>query len=116
MKINDCYWLCGGHTRIMFGSATRVYAACDKCDASGPVCDTKDLAIEAWNLLASRLKPAPKVVTLKQWANVYGSGDSYSTSGLFDCRQNAVAFSDKRNRIDTVEVEITFTDSRGVND
>lgn len=68
----------------------------------------------SYNHFTTPWKDEPKVVTIKRWGNVYSSGDSYHTAGLFDNRQDAVTFSDKRTVIDTVEIEITFTDRRGI--
>lgn len=114
VEINPCYWPnCGGQVDIAIGSKRRRWASCLKCDASGPVCDDGQLAIEAWNSLASRLKPAPKVVTIKRWATVFLDGDDkYVTTGLFEEEVHARTFCDRRTYIDTVEVSITFTDSR----
>ena len=114
-KIHPCYWPgCGGDTYIMRGSPTRTWVSCNKCDASGPVCERERPAVEAWNSLASCLKSAPKVVTIKRWATVFLDGDDkYVSTGLFEEEVHARTFCDRRTYIDTVEVSITFTDSRG---
>lgn len=114
MKIHDCYW-CGKVIGIS-SNGEENWAICrnSKC-AVGPTRATRELAIEAWNSLASRLKPEPKVVTIKRWATVFLDGDDkYVTTGLFEEEVYARTFCDRRTYIDTVEVSITFTDSRGV--
>lgn len=111
VKPHDCYWPgCGGDTYIMRGSPTRTWVSCKKCDASGPVCERERPAVEAWNSLASCLNSAPKVIKRAAAANIYYDGDGYSVT-FHNSLENA-----KINRdpyfIDTVEVSITFTDSR----
>lgn len=114
VEINPCYWPnCGGQVDIAIGSKRRRWASCLKCDASGPVCDDGQLAITAWNSLASRLKPEPKKVTVKRWMNVYANGSDFIVIAN-ETEEQGRRHEDRDNYIDTVEVSITFTDSRGV--
>lgn len=112
VKIHDCYF-CGSPVKVY----NRYHIECESegCNVYGPSRLSKEAAIEAWNSLASRLKPAPKVVTIKRWATVFLDGDDkYVTTGLFEEEVHARTFCDRRTYIDTVEVSITFTDSRNV--
>jgi len=116
VKIHDCYW-CGKVIGIS-SNGEENWAICrnSKC-AVGPTRATREDAIEAWNSLASRLKPEPKVVTLKRWVNVYPPPNpnlqcEYRTS--HPGTEQSCLNNRENNCLDTVEVSITFTDSRGV--
>lgn len=112
MKIHPCYF-CGSPAEV----CDHYHIECEgeNCNVYGPSGLSEEAAIEAWNSLASRLKPAPKVVTIKRWATVFLDGDDkYVSTGLFEEEVHARTFCDRRTYIDTVEVSITFTDSRGV--
>lgn len=111
-KPNPCYW-CGSETMCLHSNGPRrFWLECGSCDATSPPCDTQKTAIEKWNSLASRLKPQPKKVTLKRWVNVYAHKDEFSFGAL---RAEENYSEDRMGEvyIDTVEVEINFTDRRG---
>jgi hypothetical protein len=118
-KPHPCYW-CGGETYL--GAD---YVRCPSCGAEGPIGKQENgVAIQKWNSLASRLKPQPKKVTVKRWVNVYHcdgvpldhktSSESYYPGGFYLSEKSAKEGIDLPEAyIDTVEVEITFTDRRG---
>ena len=108
-KPNDCYWCGDNMTIVEYPKGNRAH--CQRCGTTGPQKQSEYEAITAWNSLASRLKPEPKKVTIRQWANVYEQRDGFVGLGHHKTRCEALNNSGN-DCIDTVEVEITFTDSR----
>ena len=122
MKPNNCYW-CGGTDITANGEydTKQWHAECQDCGACGPTEITSpDGAFKTWNSLALRLKPGPKKVTIKRYVNVYpynmppGMEQVYFVPDIYETLADAQVHKNTLNNcLDTVEVEITFTDRRG---
>lgn len=118
-KIAACYW-CGTNTELKSNPAGSFWIKCrseDYCWATGPKRGSQEEAIAAWNSLAPRIKPEPKKVTMKRWVNVYDvlpNDESSRFGSAYETKELAIKCKDSvLDLIDTVEVEITFTDRRG---
>lgn len=114
-KPNPCYW-CGKETELKRSVIDGFWVKCsdeENCWATGPKRETEGGAILAWNSIAARLKPEPKKITMKKWVNIYPRDDgTFYDTGSFSSKDQAIA-NCASHRIDSVEVEINFTDRRG---
>lgn len=117
---HDCYW-CRAPIQIYHVGEGPHWLFCDACHIETKTYPTRASLVEYWNSLASRLKPEPKKVTVKRWVNVYpycmppGKPQEYFVPEvLYENRAEAeIHRNNLKDCIDTVEVEITFTDRRG---
>ena len=109
---HDCYW-CRAPIQIYHVGEGPHWLFCDACHIETKTYPTRASLVEYWNSLASRLKPEPKKVTVKRWFRIIANGPEDYNVNMYKTKEDEFRSMRPENLIDTVEVEITFTDRRG---